>query len=190
MTHERSGVPTPVGQTSNATVALLAMPPSGETYFVRDQCDTVWLIHPPGAGEPTISTLDDVKEAVALHDWNRVDQSFANWEDLDRTRQVLAAAVSGHRRLDLARFDRFEITRLLNRHSDPRTDEQIRRATIIVSRLLHEAPLVREVDEIFFQATTLLNRLLSNRPTPQTTDPQSSSRRSRAYARMELPNAA
>lgn len=64
-------------------ITLLAMAPSGETFFARDQFDRVWLYQPLGAGEPKVVAERDVERAVTAHAFERFEREFPTWQALD-----------------------------------------------------------------------------------------------------------
>jgi hypothetical protein len=73
------------------SIALLAMAPSGETYMARDPFGRVWLLQPPGAGEPLVIDASVVDAAVGKHGFERVDREFTSWAELDRFRLEMAS---------------------------------------------------------------------------------------------------
>jgi len=128
-------------------IALLAMAPSGETYMVRDEIGRLWLMQPPGAGDPRVIEADVVEVAVARHGFDRVDRDFTSWSDLDDFRQARAASATPplpvkERPLDLDDVER--LFRVVRRWADQGQIPGARRAAFT----LLAAPVVRADAEV------------------------------------------
>ncbi|MFF1389107.1 hypothetical protein [Rhodococcus erythropolis] len=172
------------------TVTLIAMPPSGETFFVRDGFGITWLVRPPGAGIPLRSDTESAERAVSHQSWDRIDRLFDSWSALDEYRKHAAEKVSAGREIDLSRFSHNEVDRILTRHATPNTPEEIRRARIIVARLINECTIVHENDELREYATQTLLNLVSIQELPPQLKRPTFDRRTEAYARMNIMAAA
>lgn len=62
-------------------IRLLAMSPSGESFYVRRDNGTFWQHWRLGPGIPRQVTKFEVGVAVATHDFERVDLDFETWEE-------------------------------------------------------------------------------------------------------------
>jgi hypothetical protein len=94
-------------------VTLVAMAPSGATLVVRDTDDRTWLHPSPGAGQPRLIDPDRVERAIAYGDLERIDQDFADWEELDAFRQERARRVTPQIIVDIDAFDAHDVERHL-----------------------------------------------------------------------------
>ena len=65
------------------TVRLLAMAPSGEVYFTKDQYGAVWRHRPLGGHQPVEVNEPTVDWVVHRYDYTRVDEDFANFADAE-----------------------------------------------------------------------------------------------------------
>ncbi|HVF13722.1 MAG TPA: hypothetical protein VM942_03935 [Acidimicrobiales bacterium] len=129
------------------SIALLAMAPSGETYMVRDEFGRTWLIQPPGAGDPRVIEPDVVELAVARHGFDKIDQDFPSWSDLDRFRQARAASAAPPLAVEARPLDLDDVERLfrvVRRWADQGEVHCARRAVFA----LLAAPAVRADAEV------------------------------------------
>ena len=126
---------------SDGHVTLVAMPPSGEVFLVRDFDDVLWLISPPGAGGPERVDDEVVERALTDHGFELIDESFAGWEQLDRERQRRAGIGAPVARVDVDGFDVEDVERVLHTAERWRARGQTLRARRIAHRLL-DAPVV------------------------------------------------
>ena len=139
-------------------VTLVAMPPSGEVFVARDHDGVLWLIPPPGAGEPQRVNEEIVERAVVDHGFDRVDQRFASWALLDAERQRLAGEGLTAMQVDFTRFDADDVVRLVAALGRARDKGQVPRARRFAHRLL-EAPVVRREDELYDRVVGFLLEL-------------------------------
>lgn len=174
------------------SVTLLVMPPSGETFLARDAFGTVWLVHPPGAGGPEKVAPSAVDEAVARHGWDRVEESFGSWAELDTARQERVAAGGPRRPVDVSRYDEHDVRRVLRVVSSWLAAGDPVRGRPALHRLLRDAPVVREDDQLYVEVTELLVRLDQVPPTPPRTamGAAGSQRHADALQRLQIPLAA
>lgn len=146
-------------QTANgAGIALLAMAPSGESFLARDQSGTTWLVHPPGAGDAEVVSGEIVDEAVR-QGWDRVEQTFTSWAQLDNARQVRVAATGRQGRVDVSRFDGEDVRRVLAVVDSWQRSGEVIRARRALHRLLQDATVVRADNGLFETVTRVLTEL-------------------------------
>lgn len=143
---------------SRHRVTLVAMPPSGEVFLARDGDGALWLIPPPGAGEPERVGDETVERAVVEHGFERVEQSFASWALLDEERQRRAGAGLTPAQVDFARFDTDDVERLLGALDRARGRGQVARARRFAHRLL-QAPVLRRDGELYDRVVSFLLEL-------------------------------
>ena len=96
----------------NGQVTLVAMPPSAEVFIARDD-GVLWLVSPPGAGGPERVNEEIVERAVAQHGFERIDQDFDGWAELDAERQRRAGEEMPEVQVDLEHFDAEDVEGLL-----------------------------------------------------------------------------
>ena len=119
-------------------ITLLAMAPSGETYLARDRFGKVWLFQPVGAGETTEVDAGLVERAVAFGGFDRIDEHFDSWDELERFRQVRAALVVPDVVVDPERLDGDDVTEMLvvaTRWRDAGEPVRAQRAVLALLRL-------------------------------------------------------
>lgn len=139
-------------------ISLLAMAPSGETYLARDAFGRVWLMQPRGAGEPEIVDPSLVDKAVAYGGFDRVDEAFDSWADLDRFRQGRVAMIIPEVAVDTDRLDCDDVDEMLTialRWVDDGEPQRARRAALALLRLR----VVREDDHLNERVVALLEEL-------------------------------
>jgi hypothetical protein len=173
-------------------LVLLAMAPSGETFLVRDRQQTIWLVLPPGAGLPQQASSEDVDEAVARHGWDRIEREYASWSDLDSGRQQLVASHGPQPRVDVSRFDAADVRRVLGVVADWRQRGDAVRGRRVLHRLLREAPIVRQQDDLFDAVNEALTELdtMSPEPPPTALRFANDRRHIEARDRLQIPVAA
>ena len=177
----------------DAGITLLAMPRSGEILLVRDAAGTTWLIHPPGAGEPEIVTEDVVGEAVARHGWDRVDETFPSWAELDVARQRRVAETAPQGRVDVSRFDAEDVRRVVGIVSAWLRSGEVNRGRRALHRLLRDATIIRRDEQLFSAVTEMLTELDDVPPRPPLQFRSATvgdERRKTALRRMQLSSAA
>jgi len=125
----------------NRTVTLVAMPPSGEVYIVRDHDGAQWLIQPPGAGSPEPVTDEVVERAVIDHGFDRIEQSFDTWAQLDAERQRRAGTGLTAMRVDVEHFDSEDVRQMMRALQRCPQRGEILRARRVAHRLLR-APVI------------------------------------------------
>jgi hypothetical protein len=172
------------------------MPPSGEIFLATDAYGTTWLVHPPGAGGPDkispAAVEATVQEAVARYGWDRVEQSFASWADLDNARQQWVAERNPLPPLDVSGFDEHDVRRVLRVVTSWLAAGDSARGRPALHRLLRDAPAVRRDDQLYEEVTRLLLRLDEQVDPPpfSTLTVSDSSRGQEALQRLQLPQAA
>lgn len=127
-------------------IVLLAMAPSGETFFARDSSERVWLIQPEGAGPPR--TVDDrlVQRAVADHGFERVEREFSTWPELDDFRQALATRVTPDQIIDRDAFDLEDLRLLIDVAQRWVAEGEGRRARRLALELLRVPAIVADLE--------------------------------------------
>jgi len=138
-------------------VTLVAMPPSGEVFIARDG-DALWLVPPPGAGGPQRIDDETAARAVAYHGFDRIDESFAGWAELDAERQRRAGIGLGEVKIDVEGFDAEDVRGVMRALERFRKRGQTARARRVAHRLL-QAPVVRSDDELYASVMALLHEL-------------------------------
>lgn len=126
-------------------VTLVAMPDSGEVFIVRDDNGAVWLIQPPGAGDPELITNGVVERAVVDHGFERIEESFTSWAQLDAERQRRAGVGLTPRGVDVERFDSEDVAQVMRALQRCRRRGQIVRARRVAHRLLRAPVLQRDL---------------------------------------------
>ena len=111
-----------------------------------------------GAGEPEVVDVKVVDRAVVDGGFDKVDEEFDNWEDLDRFRQERAALVVpdvivSQERLDAEDVD--EMLPVVRKWIDGGEGERARRATFALLRL----PVARADDEMHERLVAFLEEL-------------------------------
>ena len=137
-------------------ITLVAMPPSGEVFIARDG-DALWLVSPPGAGGPQRVDEETAMRAVADHGFDLIEQSFADWAELDAERQRRAGIGLAEVKIDVEGFDAEDVRGVLRAVERFRQRGQTARARRVAHRLL-EAPVVRREDELYAGIMALLRR--------------------------------
>lgn len=181
---------------NQGSFTLLAMPPSGEIFLATDGYGTTWLVHPPGAGGP--DKIDPpaveatVEEAVARHGWNRIDQSFGSWDELDKARQHWVAENNPLPPPDISGFDEHDIRRVLRVVTSWMAAGHPARGRPALHRLLQDAPIIRRDDKLYGEVTRLLIRLDEKTEPPpfSALAALNGSRSAAARQRLRLPQAA
>jgi len=143
---------------TSSRVTLVAMPPSGEVFIVRDSDGELWLIQPPGAGDPERITDEVVARAVVDHGFELVEQSFDGWAQLDAERQRRAGSGLDAMRVDVERFDAEDVQQVMRALQRCRQRGQIPRARRVAHRLLR-APVLRQDPDLYGQLVTFLEEL-------------------------------
>src|SRR5437588_3073505 len=123
-------------------ITLLAMAPSGETFFARDRSGRVWLYQPLGAGAPEVVDEDLAERAIADHGFDRIGQGFRTWQALDDFRQVHAERLAPRVKLDRNDLDLDDVARFLAVAQRWATEGEGPRARKLLLRLLR-VPAVR-----------------------------------------------
>lgn len=145
-------------------ITLVAMPPSGEVFIMRDG-DGLWLVPPPGAGDWQPIDEETVARAVADHGFDLIEETFAGWEELDAERQRRAGVGLAAVEIDVERFDAADVRGVLRSLNRFRRHGEADRALRVASRLL-EAPVVRGDDDLYASVLALLRQLVDERVSP------------------------
>jgi len=132
---------------------LLALAPSGETYFVEID-GVAWLMRPPGAGGARSVDPSVVDRAVTNHGFERVDRTFERAEDLDAFRNEVAARIAPDEATRPESFDEDDVRRLLGVARRWRAADDPR-AGRLLSRLL-EAPAALANRDLLLEIAELL----------------------------------
>lgn len=143
---------------SSRSVTLVAMPPSGEVFIVRDHDGAQWLVQPPGAGDPELVTDKVVERAVIDHGFDRIEESFETWKHLDADRQRRAGIGHTAMHVDVERFDAEDVRQMMRAMRRCRQRGEIPRAVRVAHRLLR-APVLREDLELFEELVAFLDEL-------------------------------
>jgi len=172
------------GAAPNRTFTLVAMPPSGEVYIARDNDGTQWLIQPPGAGDPEPVTDEVVEQAVIDHGFDRIEQSFETWDELDAERQRRAGIGLTAMRVDVERFDAEDVRQMMRALRRCRQRGEILRARRVAHRLLR-APVILE-DDVQYRALVQFLEELDAVPSPALLIPTNDEDSERAPARRRV----
>lgn len=144
-------------------ITLLAMAPSGETFFARDQFDRVWLYQPRGAGPPAVVSEPVVERAVVAHGFERMEVAFPTWQALDEFRHEQAVNLAPLVDFDQDAIDLDDVLRLVTVGRRWIDEGEGVRARKLVLRLLR-VPAVRADDAAHERLLGLLETV--NEPPP------------------------
>lgn len=139
-------------------VTLVAMPPSGEVFLARDSDGLLWLVSPPGAGGPERVDDDIVARAIADHGFERIDEQFAGWAELDVERQRRAGLGMPPIQIDVGRFDAEDVERVMRALQRYRLAGQVPRARRVAHRLL-QAPVLQTERALYERVVAFLVKL-------------------------------
>jgi len=141
----------------NGQVTLVAMPASGEVFIARDD-GVLWLVSPPGAGGPERVDEEIVERAVAHHGFERIEQDFDGWAELDAERQRRAGEGMPEVQVDLEHLDAEDVAGLLGALERARDRGQVPLARRAALRLL-TSPVVRHDDDLYGRVLGFLEEL-------------------------------
>lgn len=131
--------------TNELSFTLLGMAPTGEACVVRDDADRVWV----SSIYASIRQVDpdDVDQIIATHDWNRIDEHFATWPDLEAYRND-NSRMPQPRFPDLADYDADEIRDVLEETETAYSDEERQSSRSLLLDILDQCPIVLEDTEL------------------------------------------
>jgi hypothetical protein len=129
---------------------------------------------------------------VAFHGWDRIEQSFASWVELDTARQRMVADKYPLPPLEVSDFDEEDVRQVLEVVTSWLVAGDSARGRPALIRLLRETPVVRRDDGLFEEVTRLLARLdeETNPPPFSPLTATQGSRSQEALQRLQLPGAA
>lgn len=136
-------------------IRLLAIAPSGETYFVEIDGRT-WLVRPRGAGDPQIVDPSVVERAVAVHGFQPEDRVFATPDELDAFRNDLAASIAPEVATRVESFDEEDVRRMLTVARRWLSADDARGVRLL--RALLRAHAVRNAPDLLAEILDLLQR--------------------------------
>ncbi len=161
-----------MAERSHNGLTLVAMPPSGETFVVRDQEGELLLVHPPGAGEPERIDEATVRRSLSEGGFVRIDERFESWAALDAERQRRAALARRGTDVALDQLDASDVERLLRTATRWCRAGRVPSARRLAQQLLR-APAVEADRGLRLQVLELLDGLVAieERPPLLASDP-------------------